>query len=250
MHTIKLKCFWLLVVTGLVSCTKEIKTFDGKANIYFVNATVSSPTQQSDISFALSKPSLLDSTVRLQVRILGAPAATDREYKLVVSDTSTARLGVDYEFLNDKFVVKAGEVSDVVQVHLKRTAAMLDTTLSIALELYANENFETMMENRVTNSLTGATLSFTRHTVYVNDVLKKPARWLDAYFGTFSRQKLALICELFNVTPEYLDKSLSIPEMTYYGKYTQRYLNDKKALGETIYEEDGVTEMTMGPSSQ
>ena len=147
-------------------------------------------------------------------------------------------------------MIKAGEISDYVELHLKRTPAMLDTTLSIGLEIHANENFETMMESRVTNSLTGATLSFNRHTVYVNDVLKKPGRWLDTYFGTFSRKKLALICELFNLTPEVLDKSIGIPEMTYFGKFTQRYLNDKKAIGETIYEEDGVTEMMMGPSSQ
>lgn len=250
MSNMKNKFIWVLLFTGLFSCTKEIKTFDGKTSIYFVNATLSTPTDRSDISFALSKPSLVDSTVRLQVRIIGEPANVDRVYNLVVSDTSTAKAGVDYDILNDQFVIKAGAVSDQLELRLKRSTAMLDTTLSIALELHANEYFETLMENRVTNSLTGAKLSFTCHTVYVNDVLKKPGRWLDAYFGDFSRKKLSLICDLFNVTPEYLDKTVGIPEITYFGKYTQRYLNDKKAMGETIYEEDGVTEMMMGPSSQ
>ena len=96
MHTMKLKCFWIFLVTGFFSCTKEIKTYDGETSIYFVNATASTPTDHTDISFALSKPSQADSMVRLQVRIIGEPAATDREYKLVVSDTSTAKAGVDY----------------------------------------------------------------------------------------------------------------------------------------------------------
>jgi hypothetical protein len=245
-----MKYFWILLTTILFSCTKDLKTFDGQSSIYFVNATLSSPSDRSDISFALGKPSLTDSLIRLQVRIIGESTSDDREYKLVIADTSTAIAGEDFELLNDRFVIKAGEVSDYIQLKLKRTAAMQDTSLSIGLELHPNEYFMTMMENRVTNSFTGATLSFTSHTVYVNDVLKKPARWIDAYFGTFSRKKLALICELFNVTPEYLDKFVGVAELTFFGKFTQRYLNDKKAMGETIYEEDGVTEMVMGPNSQ
>ena len=38
--------------------------------------------------------------------------------------------------------------------------------------------------------------------------------------------------------------------MGYIGSYMKKYLADEKAAGRTVYEEDGITEMTMGPQAQ
>ncbi len=84
---------------------------------------------------------------------------------------------------------------------------------------------------------------------FANDIIKKPARWLDTYLGTFTRKKLLLMAQVLGFEPAYLDASVSIVEMTAYGKFMQRYLNEQKAAGNTVYEDDG-SEMTMGPSVQ
>ena len=49
---------------------------------------------------------------------------------------------------------------------------------------------------------------------------------------------------------KFLDASYMSYRTSYIGKYMKKYLADEKTAGRTIYEEDGVTEMTMGPHAQ
>jgi hypothetical protein len=57
------------------------------------------------------------------------------------------------------------------------------------------------------------------------------------------------MAEVLGIEPAYLDTSVSIAESNAYGKFMQRYLNEQRALGKIVYEEDG-SEMVMGVSVQ
>ncbi|MNL27129.1 hypothetical protein D3C87_1486980 [compost metagenome] len=70
--------------------------------------------------------------------------------------------------------------------------------------------------------------------------------------GAFSRKKLFLMAEVAEIKNlGDLDNTTitTIPKTIYYGTFMQRYLNEMKAAGKTIYEDNG-SEMIMGPSVQ
>lgn len=243
-----------LLAMLFISCEKDIKRYDGETNIYFVRAVdqlnSAAPVYDSlTVTFAFH-PSKTDSLVKIPVRITGVPSTEDREYEVAVDATSTAIAGVHYEALPETLTLKAGKVADTIPVKLFRTADMLTSDFSLILELQPNGNFKTNMVNKVVNATSGQMLSFTRLKIFVNDILNKPKYWLDAYMGTFSRKKLLLTSELLDIPVDALNSTTtSISQQIFYANYMQRYLNDKKAAGETIYEEDG-SEMVMGPSVQ
>lgn len=248
----------MLLISGfcLSSCEKELKTYDGKEGIYFLYAVesrfvngVSTISDFTPMSFGASLPSVTDSVMILPVRTMGTISNVDRSYTLKIADTSTAKEGVHFDFVSKNFSIKAGKRDDTVKVRFKRVKEMRDTSFSLVLVLESNDHFSTTMTSKVVNASTGEKRSFISHRLTVTDKLNKPARWLDAYLGTFSAKKLLLICSQQNISPSYWDNA-AIAEISYWGRFTQRYLNDMKAAGTPVMEEDGVTEMIMGPSSQ
>lgn len=242
----------LLFCSLWMACKKELKTYDGLTGIYFAPAVDTrnyAGIDSTSISFAFAKASLMDSVMKLVVRVSGEPVNRERGFKLTIDPASTAIAGQHYEILNPGFVIPANTVADTLKIKMKRTADMLSQTFTIRLKLEANENFETPMQDRVINTATGKKLSFTTHTIWVNDIVKKPQAWLDAYLGTFSRKKLFLLAEIAEIKNiGDLDNYTLTPisKLVYYGTFMQRYLNEMKANGKTIYEENGTTEMIMG----
>nr|WP_121269563.1 DUF4843 domain-containing protein [Pedobacter schmidteae] len=247
---------FLLLCTALVACKKELKTYDGLTGIYFAPAVDTRNyvgVDSTAISFAFAKASLMDSVMKLVVRVSGEPVNRERGFKLSIDPTSTAIVGQHYEILNSGFVIPANKVADTLKIKMKRTTDMLSQTFTIRLKLEANENFDTPMQDRVINTVTGKKLSFITHTIWVNDIVKKPKAWLDDYLGPFSRKKLFLLAEVAEIKnigdlDDYVITSIS--KLNYYGAFMQRYLNEMKANNKTIYEADEKTEMIMGPRVQ
>lgn len=82
-----------------------------------------------------------------------------------------------------------------------------------------------------------------------------PSQWNPYMFGEFSAKKFALICDEMDIPREEFNKKSEeagyiLSRMGYIGSYMKKYLADEKAVGRTVYEEDGITEMTMGPQAQ
>lgn len=125
---------------------------------------------------------------------------------------------------------------------------MQESNFTIIFKLKENENFNTAMISKTISPT--RTLSYIKYTVNVNDILAKPKRWLDAYLGTFTRKKLFMVCDMLDTTPAYLDSQAGVGDIVFYGQYMQRYLNQMDKDGKTIYEDDGITPMKMGPSVQ
>lgn len=255
----KLKIFLLfLTLVSVLSCEKDLKVYDGENNIYFlrsvspdrVNSALFDKIYDSlNVTFAFD-PVITDSIVLIPVGITGMPASMDREFKVSVSTASTAVGGEHYATLPASFTMHAGKIIDTIPVKIFRTPDMQTNEVTIILELQPNEHFKTGMVDKVANATTGQKLSHTRFKLKANDVLAKPSKWIDAYMGTFTRKKLLLMSELLDIPVDALNQSAtSVSQIIFYAKYMQRYLNEKKAAGETIYEDDG-TEMAMGPYAQ
>lgn len=248
--------FFITMVTGLLmGCTKEIKTFEGKPQVYFLYA--SQPKESfNDIlldstifTFAFTPTGIQDSIIIVPVKASGMLLNNDRSYVLKANDSSTAKAGQHYEFVKSDFTISAGKLTDTVYIKLKRTPDMLTTSFNIYLELQANEHFSVDLTKKLTAAGGNKTVSTIWHRVMVNDILRKPTYWIDGYLGFFSRKKLYLMSELLGITVDRLNTTIPIAELQYFGRFMQRYLNEQRAAGNIIKEEDG-SDMIMGPSVQ
>lgn len=245
----------LLCSSSFMACKKDLKTYDGLSGIYFVKAVDRGSYIGVDttlISFAYAKSTVKDSIMKLVVGVSGRPADKDRSFKLSINPASTAIAGQHYEILNPDFIIPANKLQDTLRIKLKRTTSMLTQTYLLKIKLENNENFDTPMQDRIINTATGKKLSFVNHTIWINDIIVKPKMWMEAYLGDFSRKKLFLLAEVAEIKDiGVLDDSALTPftKVLYYGSFMQRYLNEMKAAGKTVYEDNG-SEMIMGPSVQ
>jgi hypothetical protein len=250
MNKLILNILGLAILGILFSCEKELNKYEGKPTVYFYDAgkipafSGDNPKDSTIMSFSLAKSQ--DSIVNMVISVAGAKSDIDRPYKLVINPKSDATAGTHYEILNSSFVIKKNRLADTVKIKFFRRADMQAKTFLLNFDLQENENFATDMKYRIVSN---RQVSLVSYRWFANDIIKKPARWLDTYLGTFTRKKLLLMAEILGIEPAYLDASVSIGEMTAYGKFMQRYLNDQKAAGKTIYEDDG-SEMIMGASVQ
>lgn len=247
----------LVTIGSLFSaCKKDLKTFEGETGIYFLPSVFTwekKPIGDSTvISFSYAKSTLKDSVILIPVMISGPTSTTDKDFKLTIDPASTAVPGTHYEILNKNFVIPANGQAAIVGIKLHRTTDMLTKDYLMILNLESNENFKLTMRDRILDAATGKKVSYIRYKIHLNDILKKPAAWLDAYLGPFSRKKLFLMAEVAEIKDiGDLDNInlTSISKLVFYGTFMQRYLNEMKASGKTIYEEDGK-EMRMGDSVQ
>ncbi len=239
-------CAIIMVMLGL-SCEKSIDTYSGKPSIYFneagrLPAYSGEPIKDStNLSFSLAKSK--DSIINMVITSTGEKKPEDRPYKLTVNPASTAIEGKHFEILTKAYSIKKNKTLDTIKIKFFRTADMQATNFLLSFDLQENDQFSTLMNNKVNSS--GKLHSFVTYRWFVNDIIKKPGRWQDGYLGTFSRKKLFLMVDVLGVDPARLDTSVSIAEVLAYGSFMQRYLNDQRAIGNNILEEDGSV-MVMG----
>lgn len=246
--------FSLCAITIIIlsqSCEKPLDSYSGKPSIYFNDAarpvnTINPLKDSTNVSFSLAKSK--DSIINMVIATTGELSAQDRPYKLIVNPKSTAIAGTHYEILTKTFSIKKNKVLDTVKIKFFRTVDMQSKDFLLSFDLQNNDQFVTLMNNKfVTTS--GITHSYVNYRWFINDIIKKPARWLDAYLGTFSRKKLFLMVDVLGADPAKMDSSIAIAELLAYGKFMQRYLNDQRAAGNVILEDDGSV-MIMGTSVQ
>ncbi|MGY0035189.1 DUF4843 domain-containing protein [Pedobacter sp. NJ-S-72] len=186
----------LLILITVVSCKKQLMTYEGGLPDIYFNEPARLPaysgevlTDSTDLSFSLS--TVTDSIKKIVVAVTGAPVDHDRAYTLVVNPVSTAVEGTHYTALPKMLTIKKNKLLDTIPVKFFRTAGLRSQTVTLVLDLQANSNFINQMKNKVLNQLTGKALSFITYRIYVNDILKKPELWFDGYLGEFT-QKIIL----------------------------------------------------------
>ena len=246
---------YILPLVILASCKKEkLLTYDTKDNVYFnyvQQVTVRLDTL--NISFAYSPATVQDSTFLMPVQITGAPTDADREYSVVVDPSSTAS-AADHYVLPQKFIIRAGKLTDSFPIKLLRAKDLQDTTKTIILNIRPNANFNTDLQKIPVSGDTINTLTF---KFYVSDILQAGPYWTSVfapYFGSFSVKKVQLMNQIVGMPLNFpivglYDLNLSA-DASFYAISMSRYLQDQVTAGLTVYESDGITPMTMGASYQ
>lgn len=239
----------VILASVLTACKKQGLTYySGNSNIYFTT-NFANTIDTGLVSFGYAPPEVKDSVVKIPVSVMGPVSAVDRTYKVLIEEGSTAKSGTHYDAVQGTYTIRAGRNVDTLALRLHRTADMQTASVSLILTLQPNENFQTAMQTRITNTNTGAFISYITYRLIVNDILTRPKSWLDFYEGAFSRKKITMMALVLGVGIADISNNSSIPQLIYWGRATQLYLNEQKEKGNIIYEDDG-TVMAMGPGVQ
>ncbi|UZD21139.1 DUF4843 domain-containing protein [Algoriphagus halophytocola] len=240
--------FLLLAIAVCWSCVEdELITFQKEDSIYFplsTEGTSNNPNTDSLFySVGLVPKTFTDSTVSIPVKVLGTLMNEDRSFTVELAQGTTAKEGVDFEFINDH-MIPAGEVSSTIDIRLIKTEEIANDTVVVKLKLLPNDHFNTEMTT-YTDVYGKAVLSHVDLDIYLTGVIQEPRYWFEPYLGKFSAKKFFLMVEVLEFDPLIYMGNVSLSQSQYFGLAMKRYLDQQKALGNTIYDEDG-TEMEMG----
>jgi hypothetical protein len=240
-----------------VSCKKEtLLTYDINDNIYFKYLTSGQPVDSAAFSFAYSPASVKDSVFKIPFAITGAPANHDRTYSIIVVDSNTTAVAGQHYILPAAFIVHAGRIVDSLPLKLLRAPDLQTKTIQLKLALRESSDFKTNVQ-AVYGNVAGS-VNVVSFRLLLSDQLGPGNYWsgvFAAYFGAFSVKKVRLINQVAGMPLDYYttgwltDAQLSA-RAPLWAIITSRYLSDQKAAGQTVYEDDGVTQMTMGTSYQ
>lgn len=267
MKKIILRAAMLAVIFTQASCKKEMMGYEGMEGVYFAMTsgpnTVSSASwpyrPSSTIEFVKQPASVQQLVTNIKVMITGPVKDFDRIFKVALNpDSTTAQVGVHYEAFANTFTIPANAIVGYIPVTVKRTPDMLTGSKAIGLRLVANENFGLSFPAwkaipGLGDTYVGKDSSFdaSLHTIYVNDVMVQPAVWRGSVvaatnketgsWGAFTRKKLELICQLFNLTYQDFSSELTMTPVlvSLITQEMTRYLINQFNAGNLIKEDDG-----------
>lgn len=174
----------ILLILGILlmcwACNEdEVKIYDGTDAVYFSAYT-------DTAFFSLTFLAKADTVVNLPVKALGEKVNYDRKFSVRVTG-GTAQPGVNYDALEEEYILKAGIVTGSLPIRLYKEGTK-DTTLSIDVELIPNEYFVQNMPAKINK---GDTVEITRQVVTFSNNLAKPKQWISS-LGYFSEAKFFL----------------------------------------------------------
>ena len=258
--------FLLSVVLSFLGCEKEMMDYEGKDGVYFAvqqapPSLYGNPEVWAYMDTTLIPFSLLlenDSTVMLKVRVMGNVVDHDRYFTLSVVDSlTTATEGEDYAPLETRYVIPAGERDGYVSFTGFRQAKMLDSTYYVALQLEENEYFSLPMDlwrPLEYSDYTDEIQNVIRHVVGLTDEVFLPKAWTKNYFGPYSKKKVKLLCEMFDLQMADFDDviKMDMERQRTYAQGLDKYLKEMEAKGETVYEDEkdkdgNPVKMAVGP---
>lgn len=259
--------FYVLALLLLVnySCKEDQLDFhSGAESIYFPNnETVGRVTgRQFDFySFGYVSAYVDHYIHKIPVRATGRMQDYDREFQVKVTDTSTMVLGEDYEFVNERFVMRANRLTDTIYLKIKRSSNLKKTIVSVGLQLEANTNFTTELDYQIIG--TGENqkkVSLTGYNFGANDMAGAPWFWdplqtkqangTISYLGPYSSKKFQLLIARFGLDsePMLVEKYFpTLPMFNTWGYGMKAYFTEMEKLGTPVLEENGQP-MKMGIS--
>jgi hypothetical protein len=259
----------MVLVTGLslASCKKEMMNYEGMEGVYFSVRSGSvfivpagwPYRPYTNVEFVKQPAGATEYTANIKVTITGVVKDYDRWFRVqVVPDSTTAQAGVHYAPLAETYMVPANTIDGYIPVTLKRTKDLQTAGKKLVLQLVANEHFGLSFPewkalpgvgegSRGNDTAWDASI----HTINVSDLWVQPQIWYGQVvsgtnketgnWGAFTRKKLELMCQLFNLTYEHFGSNETMPlalanlikaEMA-------RYLIDKFNAGTPVKEDDG-----------
>jgi hypothetical protein len=257
----------LVAALSLASCKKEMMGYEGMEGVYF--AVQSGPSyaapsswayhSYTNIEFVRYAKTVQEITTNLKVMITGPVKDYDRSFQVEINpDSTTAQEGLDYLPIGETFVIPAHAVAGYIPVTVKRTPELEKIKKKIGLRLVSNEHFGLAFPDWKaipglgTLGLDNDTaFDASLHTINIHDMMVQPAVWYGSVvaatkketgsWGAFTRKKLELMCQLFNLTYQDFGSSTTMTlvltnlitsEMT-------RYLVNQFNAGTPVKEDDG-----------
>lgn len=260
--------FGILGLFAIAGCTKEIELYDGEEGIYFSiqygpewgNERVWANQQLTNVEFiniAGNKDTLL-----LKVMTTGRIKDYDRHFQVeIAADSTTAIEGENYEKLNNRYTVKAGDYFTYIPIVLNRTENIQDEAKSLLIRLLPGEDFKIGIPvwKKLPNQWDGVIkgdFPADFHKVVITDFVSKPSRWIGlandgleaGLWGDFTQKKYRLICEQFGLVYSDFMSTTSMPDAkrTVIREHMTRLLQDLYNKKTPILEEDGRLMWFMG----
>lgn len=211
----------LLAIVGILcSCSSNDDfLYQSQDNVYFNFAD----STASKISFTFAyTPMLTQDTIFVPVKISGKRVSTDRFFKIVVVDSlTTAKPGVHYKPLAEKYLMPADSGAIAVPIIIYNTDPLLnDSTLTLGFALQPTGDFQIEFPDKVKGSV-----SFSNR-------LEQPSWWIYwmGQLGTYSRTKHQLFL-ISSGTTTLADMSkpdayLLVPETLFHISLYKAFLAD------------------------
>lgn len=223
----------------LLNCSEDkLDTYHGNDGIYFASNMLGRYVDSTSFSFAMV--TVDDTVVNMDVLLYGETRDYDRPFR-VDAEALTGEAGVDYEPLQEEYILPANMVKAVIPVRIYRHGSEKNR---LALRIMPNEHFTQSLSLKVQD---GDTLDLTCKTLIFTSKLTQPKNWYEWAFGYFSEAKYKLINELGNIDPELWDAK-SFPSQYYYQMplLITNYLNSKIAQGADSAIKDPDPQSTRG----
>lgn len=240
----------------LAGCKKDtIFTYNAPDDVYFNVSSQGQPVDTTDFTFAYAPVTVTDSVYKMALKITGPVSDHDRTFKVSV-DTGTTAVSGKHFTLPETFTFHANMLLDTFPLKIMRTVDLQTQPVVLRIKLEPTTDFHVDLGSLVTNF--GDTVSLVSFKMNLSDILGRGSYWdgiFATYFGTFSVKKVRLINQIAGMPLDYYttgwltDLNLSA-RASFYAITVAQYLNDQHAAGNTIYEDDGVTPMTMGAAYQ
>ena len=245
----------LLIPLWMWSCDEEMMDYEGKDGVYFMmqKAPVSGYGDPENFEYVdtthVSFASIVgaDTVLPIRVRVMGDVKEYDRHVSMqIVAGESTAVEGEDYEGFDLSQSVKAKERQVEIPCRIIRPdkLAKENLVLSLVIQLLENDDFSLpLVWWQPFGNIYGDvrdSVNVVRHVILIDNIVKMPNVWKEAYWGKWSVKKFTIMCDLFKMTWDdfnalTLDQDSRLRIM---GQNLDRYLKEKEADGETIYEEE------------
>ncbi len=252
-------CF-LLVSSLLYACRKkDLLTYNTSNSIYFLISGASPvdldgktlttiPSDEEFLSFGWKADDIDTLETRIPVRVTGSPGVSERHFRIIAGEGSTAESGKHYEAFPDSYVFPAGAIDDTITVRLYRTADMQVTAKWLYLQLVATPDFSVNFQVNTAYTRTDDTAYFNPSVfrIKIDDIVSVPKYWYTSLFGKFSKTKILLMVSVLNISVDDFNDYMKMSSSgSVYADIVSKYLAEQKFIGNTIYDEDG-SEMSMG----
>lgn len=256
----------LVSVISLASCKKEMMGYEGMEGVYFAQQWGLPSYSEwpyrpfSYVELVKQPGTVTEYTANIKVMFTGAVKDYDRYFKVEINpDSTTAQAGVHYAPLPESVLVPANAVEAYVPLVIKRSPDLQVASKTIGLRLVANEDFGVAfpkwkaIPDLGDGSLTPADTAFDNslHTVIVHDFIVQPKVWAGSVnaatnrdqgsWGGFTRKKIELMYELFNLTYDDFGSEETMPRIlqSLITQEMARYLIEQFNAGTPVKEEDG-----------
>lgn len=251
-----------LMALYIQGCEKDTMVYEGEpgnvSGIYFLYSKTYSMSgavrvyhyqDSMEVTFASVASNQTTTTINVPVYVLGNLSNEDRTFKVRISE-GTATEGVDYEPLQEEYILPAGKASTSLPLVLKRTEKLKSEKLDLTVELVKNENFELLLPYKINDD--GKTEITTTHIkVVFSEIYTEPRQYTlfgTSKFGPFTVKKFEFINSVMHWSPsDWNDGTVTYGILPYAARKVQAELQERANNDTPEYDEDGSFMQLVSP---